>query len=111
MFLLLQVPHHHLQQLFPPPAALGAQENLPEPNAEPTDLRGRGSRSSLLTASATMEEINSKQIKSNFIDLALPLSRNLTQIASQKKANTYSGTHSSYARHTAHSSIRTKSVK
>lgn len=49
--------------------------------------------------------------KSIFIDLVLLLQRNVTEIASQKKVNTHSGTHSSHARHTAHSSICTKSVK
>lgn len=46
---MLKVPHHYLQQLLLPPAVLGAEENLPEFNAEPTNISGRGNTSPLLT--------------------------------------------------------------
>lgn len=42
VFPVHQVPHHHLQQPLLPPAPLGAEEDLPEPHVEPTNISGPG---------------------------------------------------------------------
>lgn len=42
VFPVHQVPHHHLQQHLLPPAPLGAEEDLPEPHVEPTNISGTG---------------------------------------------------------------------
>lgn len=40
-----KIPHHYLQQLLLPSAAMGAKENLPEPHAEPPGIRCPGNMS------------------------------------------------------------------
>lgn len=33
-----QIAHHHLQHVLLPPVQMGAEEDIPQPDAQPTDL-------------------------------------------------------------------------
>lgn len=76
VFPVHQVPHHHLQQPLPPPAPLGAEEDLPEPHVEPTNISGPGESQLILC-----------------LNTNLPLNKNYPLKLTKYSKNTLHSTH------------------